>query len=115
GLVLTATMAFTLGALVMSRRGAIVQRLSAVETMASIDVICTDKTGTLTTNRLRLEPVRVLADDRTEQEVRRALALFASLSVDQQNKNIQALQHALGKVEAATALEQIPFKSQNRY
>ena len=31
------------------------------------------------------------------------------------NKNIQALTAALGKVEAATALEQIPFKSQNRY
>ena len=31
----------------MSQRGAVVQRLNAVETMAAIDVICTDKTGTL--------------------------------------------------------------------
>src|SRR6266700_3902083 len=37
GLVLTATVSFTLGAIVMSRRGAIVQRLGAVETMAAVD------------------------------------------------------------------------------
>jgi cation-transporting ATPase E len=114
GMVLTATLAFSLGAIYMSRRGAIVQRLSAVETMASIDVICTDKTGTLTTNHLRLDQFRVLADGVNEEAVRHALALFASLSVDQNNKNIQALEQALGKVEG-TALEQIPFKSQNRY
>ena len=58
GLVLTATIAFTFGAVQMSRRGAVVQRISAVESMAAIDVICTDKTGTLTTNRLRLDQVR---------------------------------------------------------
>ena len=54
GLVLMTTLAFTLGPLRMS--GAwrlIVQRLDAVETMASIDVLCMDKTGTLTTGRLQ--------------------------------------------------------------
>ena len=95
GLVLTATVSFTLGAVVMSRRGALVQRLNAVEAMASIDVICTDKTGTLTTNRLRLSELRILALDLKEDEVRRRLALFASASVDRQNRNIQALCTAL--------------------
>jgi cation-transporting ATPase E len=40
GMVLTATISFTLGALAMSRRGAIVQRLNAVESLAAIHVIC---------------------------------------------------------------------------
>ena len=114
GLVLTATVSFTLGAVVMSRRGALVQRLTAVEAMASIDVLCTDKTGTLTTNRLRLDTLRTLASDIEEAEVRRRLALFASASVDQQNKNIQAIVVALGPA-AAEPLDQIPFKSKNRF
>src|SRR5207253_2387845 len=76
GLVLTATVSFSLGAIVMSRRGAIVQRLGAVETMAAVDVICTDKTGTLTTNRLRLEQFLPLDPARTAEESRRLLSLF---------------------------------------
>ena len=119
GLVLTATVSFTLGAVVMSRRGALVQRLNAVEAMASIDVICTDKTGTLTTNRLRLDHIRRLADDLTDDELRRRLALFATASVDRENRNIQALRAALEKIRcemtSERVLDQIPFKSKNRF
>jgi cation-transporting P-type ATPase E len=114
GLVLTATMAFTLGALVMSRRGAVVQRLSAVETMAAIDVICTDKTGTLTTNQLRLERVVPLDPALPDIEARRLLALFANASIDRGNRNLVALRQALGDGQVEL-LDQIPFKSQNRY
>jgi cation-transporting P-type ATPase E len=114
GLVLTATLAFTIGAVYMSRRGAVVQRLSAVEAMASVDVVCTDKTGTLTTNRLKLGQLRILAPDLGEEEVRRLLRLFASASVDQKNKNVQALKAALGEAPVEL-LDQLPFKSQNRY
>jgi cation-transporting ATPase E len=81
GLVLTATLAFTAGAVRLSLRGAVVQRLSAVESMAGIDVICTDKTGTLTTNRLALARIRAVGDV-AEAEGRRLLGLFASASVD---------------------------------
>jgi cation-transporting ATPase E len=114
GMVLTATISFTLGAIVMSRRGAIVQRLNAVETMAAVDVVCTDKTGTLTTNRLKLDQIRLLPVGLSEEEVRRRLRLFAAASVDRQNKNLQAIRAALGET-SATLLDQLPFKSQNRY
>jgi calcium-translocating P-type ATPase len=49
--VITLALAVAVGAL--ARRGALVKRLSAVETLGSTDVICTDKTGTLTENRMR--------------------------------------------------------------
>jgi cation-transporting ATPase E len=117
GLVLMTTLAFTLAAVRMSARGALVQHLSAVESMASVDVLCMDKTGTLTTNRLRLDQLRVLADGLTEEIVRDRLRIFAALSVDRQNKSIQALQAALGEPsgERAELVDQLPFKSQNRY
>ena len=49
--VITLALAVAVGAL--AREGALVKRLSAVETLGSTDVICTDKTGTLTENRMR--------------------------------------------------------------
>ncbi len=114
GLVLMATLAFTLGAVRMGRRGAVVQRLSAVESMASIDTLCMDKTGTLTTNRLHLARLVPVSDDASEEEARARLRLFASASLDKSSKSLAALRDALGQTQAEL-LDQLPFKSQNRY
>ena len=48
------TLALAVGVRGLVRQGAVVKRLSAVETLGSTDVICTDKTGTLTENRMRV-------------------------------------------------------------
>jgi magnesium-transporting ATPase (P-type) len=48
----------------MAERGAIVRRLPAVETLGQATVILTDKTGTLTENRMRLDAVVVPGDER---------------------------------------------------
>jgi calcium-translocating P-type ATPase len=53
GLLPTITLALAAGVRELARRGAVVKRLSAVETLGSVTVICTDKTGTLTENRMR--------------------------------------------------------------
>ena len=53
GLLPTITLALAVGVASLARRGALVKRLSAVETLGSTTVICTDKTGTLTENRMR--------------------------------------------------------------
>jgi calcium-translocating P-type ATPase len=57
GLLPTITLSLAVGVSALARRGALVKRLSAIETLGSTTVICTDKTGTLTENRMR--PVRV--------------------------------------------------------
>ncbi len=57
GLLPTITLALAVGVREMARRGALVKRLSAVETLGSTSVICTDKTGTLTENRMRVTAV----------------------------------------------------------
>jgi calcium-translocating P-type ATPase len=57
GLLPTITLALAVGVREMARRGALVKRLSAVETLGSTSVICTDKTGTLTQNRMHVTTV----------------------------------------------------------
>lgn len=52
GLLPTITLALAVGVRLLARQGALVKRISAVETLGSTSVICTDKTGTLTVNRM---------------------------------------------------------------
>ncbi|EHN12534.1 Cation-transporting ATPase E1-E2 family [Patulibacter medicamentivorans] len=54
GLLPTITLALAAGVRQLARRGALVKRLGGVETLGATDVICTDKTGTLTLNRMRV-------------------------------------------------------------
>ncbi len=70
--VLSMTMA--LGAMALSKHKAIVTRLESIEEMASMDILCSDKTGTLTQNQLTLGNIELFkAQD--EQEVLLAAAL----------------------------------------
>ncbi|MFI5960081.1 cation-translocating P-type ATPase [Cryptosporangium sp. NPDC051539] len=57
GLLPTITLALAVGVRSLARAGAVVKRLSAVETLGSTTVICTDKTGTLTANRMQVHQV----------------------------------------------------------
>ncbi|MDA8231214.1 MAG: plasma-membrane proton-efflux P-type ATPase [Magnetospirillum sp.] len=70
----TFTLATALGAHELARQGVLVTRLSAIEEAAGMDVLCTDKTGTITENRLSLDALRP-APGRSDEELLRAAAL----------------------------------------
>jgi H+-transporting ATPase len=67
-----------LGALALSKQKAIVSRLSAIEEMAGVDILCSDKTGTLTKNQLKLDQPILLAS-KDAQEVILAAALASRI------------------------------------
>jgi H+-transporting ATPase len=68
----TFTVATALGALEMSHNAVLVTRLSAVEEAAAMDVLCTDKTGTITQNRLAVAQVIPKGDGNSEEVLRMA-------------------------------------------
>lgn len=76
GLFLTISLAYTLSAVRIAREGAIVQHTHAVESLNHVDVLCLDKTGTLTANSLRLQTVQPLGK-MAESELKHLLGDFA--------------------------------------
>ena len=77
GLVLLTSVAFTAGVLRLSRRHVLVQELAAIEGLARVDIVCTDKTGTIT--ELDLEVAEVVTLDGVDRgEVEAALGALAS-------------------------------------
>lgn len=54
GLPVVTTTTLAVGAAYLARRQAIVQKLTAIESLAGVDILCSDKTGTLTANKLSL-------------------------------------------------------------
>jgi calcium-translocating P-type ATPase len=85
GLLPVITLALAVAVGELARRGALVKRLSAVETLGSTDVICTDKTGTLTENRM--SPV-------TAWTLTSQIALDTAQSVPHPDPSFAALAHA---------------------
>ena len=74
GLVLLTSLALAVGAVRLSRRRALVQDLAATEALARVDVICMDKTGTLTERELRVERMEMLSERSGAQAALAALA-----------------------------------------
>jgi len=95
GLPIVATLALARGMRRMARRNALVNRLSAIETLGSINVIFTDKTGTLTENRMELERLALADRDGEIREV--------ELSRDR--KAAQKQEESVGRPVVQQALE----------
>jgi cation-transporting ATPase E len=74
GLVLLTSIAFAVGVVRLARRRVLVQELPAVEVLARVDVVCVDKTGTLTEGHLAVEAVEGLAVGLEHEEALGALA-----------------------------------------
>ena len=89
GLILVTTMSLTIGALRISRRQTLVQRINAVESLANVDVLCFDKTGTLTRNELSVTML-IPFGGQSEDDVRAVLARYTG-NLAHQNKTAAAI------------------------
>lgn len=83
GLVLMSSVTFAVGVYRISQLGAIVQKLNAIEAFSNVKIVCTDKTGTLTQNKLSIRRVSRIDDlNFSQTEVERFLGIYGELSSD---------------------------------
>lgn len=112
GLVLLVSLTYAVAALRMARRGALAQQINAIESLASVDVICTDKTGTLTEAALRvveLEPAPAYDSD----YLARQLARYAA-ATPERNASLAAIAEA-HPAEPEAVEGRVPFSSRRRW
>ncbi len=117
GLVLLTSVAFAIGVVRLGRKQCLVQELPAIEGLARVDVVCLDKTGTLTEGGMDITEVRPLngSDEAYVHQVLRSLGS----SDPRPNASLQAIIDAYpagGDGKAAwTVTEAMPFSSARKY
>jgi cation-transporting P-type ATPase E len=108
GLVLLMSVTFAVAAVRLAGRDTLVQQMSATESLAAVDTICVDKTGTLTDGELRLLGIEV-AEGVGPDEARAALGRFAASAGDR-NRTLETVAEAFpaqpGRVDG-----EVPFSS----
>lgn len=113
GLVLMTSLAFAVGVVRLGQRQCLVQELPAIEGLARVDVVCADKTGTLTENGMRVSEVAEL-DGAGDLPVREVLAALAADDA-RPNASIQAIGEAFPASPGWAATGCAPFKSSTKW
>jgi len=112
GLVLLTSVALAAGAFTLGRHQVLVRELPAIEALARVDILCLDKTGTITSGNLKFERIEPWADiaAATAQDT---LAKLVS-AINDDNETAQAIQSGLGK-PVVTPDEVMPFSSGRKW
>jgi cation-transporting P-type ATPase E len=115
GLILLVSLTAAVTAAKMARHGILAQQLNAIESLASVSVMCTDKTGTLTEASLRVVEL-IPAEGVTDADLADAFGTYAA-SAPTRNSTLEAI-HNAGLGDGVTAREPtatIPFSSRRRW
>jgi len=113
GLVLAITVSLTAAAVRVGGRGTLVQRLSALESLGNLSVLCTDKTGTLTRNVLVVDRIEPLAG--TERAAVERLAAYAAAATTP-NSTLRAIGARVGTPAVTPrVLAEVPFSSTRKW
>ena len=130
GLVLLTSVALTLGALVLANKKTLVQELYCIETLARVDTLCLDKTGTITEGTMCVERVEpwseasenkdtdeIPTEDEDEPDLHEIENMMANLMyvLNDQNATIDALRKRFPAKSSMTLEHIVPFSSDRKY
>ncbi|GGV97614.1 magnesium-transporting ATPase [Streptomyces narbonensis] len=113
GLVLLTSVAFAIGVIRLGRKQCLVQELPAIEGLARVDVVCLDKTGTLTEGGMDVTELRPL-NGSDEAYVRKVLGALGE-SDPRPNASLQAIIDAYPDSVDWRCTESLPFSSARKY
>ena len=113
GLVLLVSMASAVAVIRLGQRNALVQELPAVETLARVDIVCVDKTGTLTTGLIRHRETVVLSE-RDPADLAGAVAAIAAAD-PHPNPTMQGVAEAFPDDPGWSVERFVPFSSERKF
>lgn len=107
GLVLLMSVTLAVAAMRLAQQNTLVQQMAATESLAAVDTICVDKTGTLTDGNLEL--IQVVTAPGRQEEIERILGVFAA-SAGERNRTLETIGDAFGGTPA-TVSDEVSFSS----
>lgn len=116
GLILTAILALSIGAIKISRRDTLVQKVNAIESLANATVLCFDKTGTLTQNQLAVDEIMPLST-MSIGAIHQHLANYLS-NLAHHNRTATAINDYIADAASANGIRktrEIPFTSGRKW
>lgn len=113
GLVLLTSVSFILGVGRLATKRALVQEMEAIEALARVNVLCTDKTGTITTGELEVTEIIPLADK--DMDDIRAVMNEIAFAFDDVNSTQTALMNYFTNTGDWNVTDAIPFSSARKY
>ena len=113
GLVLLTSTVLAVSVTRLARKKVLVQELYCIETLARVDVLCLDKTGTITEGRMSVDKI-IPAKNYTEGEVKEILEVLAKYSEDR-NSTIDAIRDKFSTNKELKIKTRMPFKSSNKW
>lgn len=114
GLVLLTSISFILGVGRLAKKNALVQEMEAIEALARVDVLCLDKTGTITTGELKVEQLLLLDEEYDFEKITHIMESM-SYAFEETNATMDALRNYFADTNKFVITEQIPFSSKRKY
>lgn len=112
GLVLLTSTVLAVSVIRLSKRKVLVQELYCIETLARVDTLCLDKTGTITEGRMEVNDIIEIT--KSKEELEEILSEIASAS-DDNNSTIEAIRAKYKNKEKWKVINKVPFSSQKKW
>ena len=115
GLYLLTSLALVAGVVRLAQRKTLVHELECIETLARVDTLCVDKTGTVTENKMTVEDVHLLNEDRFSLDDVRTIMGDYVYAMKADNDTMAALRRYFTGEVRHEATETLPFSSAKKY
>lgn len=112
GLVLLISIALSAGVIKLAKKNVLVQNMYAIENLAHMNVLCLDKTGTITQGKMKVEALKIL--DASIPDVKKLIGSYLKAANDN-NLTAQAMKEYFGENSDFAYDEVIPFSSERKY
>lgn len=115
GLYLLTSLALAAGILRLAQKKTLVHDMNCIETLARVDVLCVDKTGTITENKMIVEDIALLCEERyIESDIRLIMSDYVG-ALGAENDTMDALKRYFQGEIHQEAVEKLPFSSAKKY